>query len=179
MTLIERAARVATVAHKEQVRKSDGSPYIVHPFMCAMMLVKYDFPEAVVAAALVHDVLEDTKVSEQELQRELGDEVVAIVRMVTEDKSLDWHSRKQAYIKAVRNAPEEAKAVSLVDKIHNMQSLLDAHEQLGTSLWSKFNRGREDKLWFEESMLTMFRETWDHPLIEEYAVLVEKMRTLS
>lgn len=178
MTLIEQATRIAVVAHKDQVRKSDGSPYVVHPIMCAMMLAKYDFPEEVVAAALVHDVLEDTPVTEEKLRCELGDVVVDIVCAVSEDKSLAWRARKQTYVDTVQNASESAKAVSLADKIHNMHSLLDAYEQLGPSLWSKFNRGKEDKLWFEESMLAMFRETWNHPLIEEYAELVQKMRTL-
>jgi (p)ppGpp synthase/HD superfamily hydrolase len=179
MTLIEQATRVAVVAHKDQVRKSDGSPYVVHPIMCAMLLQRHGFPEVVVAATLVHDVLEDTPVTEEELRRELGNEVVDLVCMVTEDKSLEWRARKERYVDMVRNTSEGVKAVSLADKIHNMCSLLDAYEAEGPMLWGKFNRGKEDKLWFEESMLAMFRETWDHPLIEEYAVLIEKMHALT
>ncbi|MBP9749950.1 MAG: bifunctional (p)ppGpp synthetase/guanosine-3',5'-bis(diphosphate) 3'-pyrophosphohydrolase [Candidatus Pacebacteria bacterium] len=186
MTLVEKATCIAVVAHKDQVRKSDGSPYVVHPIMCAMMLAKYDFPEEVVAAALTHDVLEDTAMTDDELRVTLGDTVVDIVRTVSEDHTVDWRTiengwvkRKQVYIDAVRNGSEGAKAVSIADKIHNAQSLLDAHAEQGPAIWNKFNKGRETKLWFEESLLTMFRETWDHPLIEEYAVLVEKMRALS
>jgi (p)ppGpp synthase/HD superfamily hydrolase len=185
MTLIERAARIAVQAHKEQVRKSDGSPYVVHPFMCAYMLTPYGFPEEVVAAALVHDVLEDTPVTEDELRRELGDTVADIVRTVSEDHSVDWRmvengweKRKQAYVEAVRNGSESVKAVSIIDKIHNLQSLLDAYTKQGSALWSHFNRGKEAKLWFETSMLAMFRETWHHPLVDEYAALVARMEAL-
>jgi (p)ppGpp synthase/HD superfamily hydrolase len=186
MTLTEKALRLAIDAHQGQVRKSDGSPYVVHPIMCAMMLTRHGFGEEVVAAALVHDVLEDTGVTEAVLREALGDTVTDIVMSVTEDQSVEWRDdkdgwqkRKQAYIDMVRVGSESVKAVSIVDKIHNAQSLLDAHVVQGPALWSKFNKGKETKLWFEESMLAMFRESWDHPLIEEYAVLVEKMRALS
>ena len=67
MTLTEKALRLATAAHKDQVRKSDGSPYITHPVMVGMLLKEYGFSEAVVAAGFTHDVLEDTSVTREEL----------------------------------------------------------------------------------------------------------------
>jgi len=185
MNIVEKAARIAVTAHKEQVRKSDGSPYIVHPFMCAMLLSKHAFPDEVVAAALVHDVLEDTTVSNDELRAALGDTVADIVEAVSEDSRVDWRTiengwekRKEAYIETVRNASEGAKAVSVADKIHNLQSLLRAHEEQGPAVWKKFNRGKEAKLWFEKGVLTMLQETWQHPLVDEYAVLVARMEQL-
>lgn len=177
-TLIEEAARMAVLAHKEQVRKNDKSPYVVHPFMCAMKLIEHGFPEEVIAAVLVHDVLEDTEVKEDELHDVLGEKVVALVKIVSEDKTLDWEERKQKYIDTVRVGPAEAKAICIADKIHNLQSVLFAYSQEGSALWDCFSRGKEKKLWFEESCLKMFKETWEHPLIEEYEKLVEKMRSL-
>lgn len=185
MTLIERAARIAVDAHRTQLRKSDGSPYIVHPFMCATMLTRHHFREEVVAAALVHDVLEDTEVTEMTLREILGDEVVDIVKCVTEDQTMNWRAMeggwemvKQRYIDTVRSAPSDAKAVSIADKIHNMQSLLATYAEQGPRTWSHFNRGKEAKLWFEESVLAMFKETWHHPLVDEYEALVVQMRSL-
>jgi len=169
---------VATVAHSGQVRKSDGSPYIVHPYMCALKLMQYDCSEEVVAAALTHDVLEDTAITEDELRLILGNAVVDIVTHVSEDKRKEWEARKEDYVEMVRNAPLEVKLVSIVDKIHNMESVLFAHEKDGEKIWSVFNKGKEKKLWFEELCLNMFKETLEHPLVAEYEKLVEKMRTL-
>lgn len=178
LSLLERAARMAAIAHKDQVRKEGGTPYIVHPFMIALRLMGSGFPEPVIAAALVHDVPEDTDVTLDVLQAELGDEVADIVRAVTNDDSLSWEEKKVAYIESVRQGPEGAKAVATADKIHNAESLLAAHARLGTSLWDNFNAGRDKKIWFEEKMLAMLKESWQHPLVDEYEALVRKMQTL-
>ena len=177
-TLLERATRIAVEAHKGQVRKADGLPYIIHPFMVALKLAKYHFPDTVVAAALVHDVLEDTNFSPETLQKELGKEVFTIVQAVTHNDTLPWKEKKKQYIASVRRGPEGAKAVATADKIHNLESLLLAYQQQGPSLWKKFNRGREEKLWFEEAMLQMLQETWDHPLVEEYEKLLQQEKRL-
>lgn len=178
MNLIEKAIRLAVVAHKDQVRKSDNSPYIVHPLMVARLVDTAGFSEVVVAAAVVHDVLEDTDVDEETLRRELGDEVVAIVKAVSEDTSLSWEVRKQLYITTVAHAQEAAKAVSVADKIHNAESLIDAHEKQGEVIWRHFNRPRAQKLWFERTLLETLEKDWHHPLLAQYRALVEKMETL-
>ncbi|MBI4244031.1 MAG: HD domain-containing protein [Planctomycetes bacterium] len=178
MDLIERAVRISVVAHKDQKRKADNFPYIIHPFMVAFKLMKYKFPDSVIAAALTHDVLEDTDFSAEKLKDELGEEVLEIVKAVTNDDSLSWKEKKNKYIETVRNGPEGAKAVAVADKIHNLESLIIAHSQQGAEVWAKFNRGREEKLWFENEVLKMLRETWQHPLVDEYATLLEKEKNL-
>lgn len=177
-TRVEEAMRFALEAHKDQVRKSDGSPYGIHLLMCAHMLTRHDFEDDVVIAALLHDVLEDTDRGEESIRSLFGDHVLEIVKGVTEDKALPWEARKEAYVGKVRKSEEAVKAVSIADKIHNMQSLLFTYEKQGPTLWNKFSRGKDAKLWFEELCLTMFKETWQHPLVDEYEKLVVHMRTL-
>jgi len=177
MTLPEKALALATRAH-EGMRRKDGPPYIMHPMAVASILIEEGFLDTAIAAAYVHDTLEDTDVTEDELRAALGEEVLSIVKAVTEDKSLPWEERKASYMASVRAASIEAKAVSLADKIHNLESLLALHRERGAAAWNIFNRGREKKQWFEESMLTMFKESWDHPLVKRYEALVEKMRAL-
>jgi (p)ppGpp synthase/HD superfamily hydrolase len=176
--IVENAARIAVIAHKEQKRKDGDTPYVVHPFMVAFTLARYGFRNEVVAAALVHDVLEDTDFPEDELREAIGEETFAIVQAVTNDPALEWEAQRMRYIETVRNGPDGALAVSLADKLHNMKNLLTAHAEQGPALWSRFNRGKEKKLWFEESMLAMLKETWKHPMIDEYEELIKKMRTL-
>lgn len=178
MTLTEQALAIALRAHGGQVRKTDDSPYIIHPIMVSQLLARHGFSDVVCAAALVHDVLEDTNVAEEALRAALGEEVVQIVLKVTEDKSLRWEERKQQYCDVVRAGSEAVKAVSIADKIHNLESLLDAYDRHGQALWQAFNRGKTEKLWFEENMLGMLKESWEHPLVLRYEALVLKMREL-
>jgi (p)ppGpp synthase/HD superfamily hydrolase len=173
ISLTEKAARLAVSAHTGQTRKGDGLPYIIHPFMVALKLANHGFSDAVIAAALTHDVLEDTDYAEDEFKTELGEEVYEIVKAVTNDDSLPWEEKKKKYVETVRNGSEGAKAVAVADKIHNLESLLFAHAEQGSDIWKKFNRGKEQKLWFESEVLKMLEETWTHPLIDEYEKLFE------
>jgi (p)ppGpp synthase/HD superfamily hydrolase len=177
-SLIERAMRLAVRAHQGQMRKEADLPYISHPAMVALILTRHGFSDEVIAAGLVHDTVEDTDITSKELRRELGEEVEGIVAAVTNDDSLSWEEKKKKYIETLRNGSEGAKAVATADKIHNAQSLITAHGEQGSDIWTHFNAGREKKLWFEEAMLAMLKETWQHPLVDEYAVLVERMRAL-
>jgi len=179
MDLVKKARELATRAHQGQTRKTDNTPYITHPIAVAERLRRLGFSEEIQAAALVHDVVEDTKVSSEELRKELGDFVADMVAALTNDDSLSWEDKKKKYIETVRAGSEGVKAVATMDKIHNAQSLLEAHAKLGPLVWEKFNRGKQKKMWFEEEMLKMLRETWQHSLVEEYAVLVEKMKGLN
>ncbi|MDP4020672.1 MAG: HD domain-containing protein [Candidatus Adlerbacteria bacterium] len=178
MNVVQKASAIAEAAHRDQKRKTDGSPYIAHPRAVAEILTKYGFKEEVVAAALVHDVLEDTDFSPAELHKELNGEVFNLVEAVTEDKSLPWEERKKKYIEAVRVAGADAKAIAAADHIHNLQSILSAYEKQGAEVWKHFNRGKDEKIWFEEEMLKMLTESWQHPLLEEYEKLLARMKTL-
>ena len=178
MNIIEKATRIAVIAHQDQTRKGDNLPYIIHPFMVALKLQKYNFSENIIAAALTHDVLEDTDYPEEKLKTELGDEVFEIVKAVSNDESLSWEEKKKHYIETVKNGPDGAKAVCVADKIHNLESLLSAYQDQGVDVWKKFNRGKDKKVWFETEVLKMLEEVWQHPLINEYKNLLEQEKLL-
>jgi (p)ppGpp synthase/HD superfamily hydrolase len=177
MTLTDRALTLAFAAHEGQ-KRHEGTPYITHPVAVALMLARHGFGEEVIAAALCHDVLEDTSVTEDEMRQELGDIVTDIVKAVSYDRSFSWKEQRERYIESVRQAGESAMAVSLADKIHNARSLLALHAAGGQAIWDKFNTTKEQKIWFEEAMLSMLKEAWQHPLVGEYEALVAKMRSL-
>lgn len=177
--LLEKAFRMALLGHATQTRKGDDTPYITHPVGVAIILARHNFAEETIAAGLAHDLVEDTSYTEGNLRSELGDVVTDIVMSVTNSATLPWKEKKEAYIESVKEGSVEAKAVSVADKIHNAESLIARHNEIGPALWSDFNASREDKLWFEEAMLSMLKETWTHPLIDEYEMLVEKMKALA
>lgn len=177
-SLIERAIALALSAHAGQTRKEAPIPYIVHPVEVGLILSRHGFSDTVIASGIVHDVIEDTDVTDEELRRILGDDVADLVAPVTHDDTLPWEEKKKAYIESVRNAREEVKAISLADKIANAYSLIEAHKIQGQTIWKYFNSGREKKLWFEGAMLEMFRASWKNTMIDEYEILVQKMDQL-
>jgi len=173
--IIEKAAALAAYGHKEQIRKHGSVPYVVHPFMVSRILTKHGFSDEIIAAGLAHDLLEDTDIGEEEIERELGSKVLKIVKGLSEDKSLEWEDRKRGYIELVRSGSDEVKAVSCADKVHNMGNMLHAYEEMGSELWVKFSRPKEKRLWFEQEVLKMFDETgFKHSMVEEYRLLVKK-----
>lgn len=178
MTLTEKALRLAVTAHKEQLRKTDGSPYVAHPIMVGMLLKEYGFSEVVVAAGFTHDVLEDTSVTRAELVEALGEEVARIVDGVSEEMSLEWEVRKEQYVCGVAKADESIKAVSIADKIHNAESVISDYEIKGKDVWQPFNRGKDKKIWFEELLYTEVKKTWEHPLLERYGTVIDRLKEL-
>ena len=170
--------RIAARAHQGQKRKESDLPYVTHPFMVAMKLAMHDYPDTVLATALVHDVLEDTAYGEETLQNELGEEILKLVQSITYDKTLSWEETRTKYIESVRVASEEVKAISVADKIHNAESLILGYKIQGKDIWKNFSRSKEKKMWFEREMLKMLKETWEHPLVNEYESLVRLMEKL-
>jgi len=178
MDLYQKALKLAIRAHDGQKRKHDGSAYVSHPIMVGKILERAGFSEAVVSAGLVHDVLEDTKVSEDELRTELGDEIADIVVAVSEDKMLSWEERKEKYVASVVAGGESAWAVSVADKIHNAYEFISFYRESGASAWSVFNRGKDKKLWFEHLVHGELSKVWQHPLLDEYADHIKILETL-
>ena len=178
-SIVEKAKEVAARAHEGQVRKTDGTPYIHHPLAVAALLKEHGFDDVTIAAGLVHDVLEDTDVTEGELLKVLGEKVVAIVSAVSEDKALPWKERKRQYVAQIVSASESVKAVSVADKIHNAESVVAFHATVGPKAWTYFNKGKEDKLWFEELLCSQLAEVWQHPLLEIYKARINDMQKLA
>lgn len=154
---IQKAIDFAAAKHIDQRRKSGGLPYIVHPFSVAWLLAEYVGDEDVVAAGLLHDVLEDVKGSSySEIEREFGPRVARIVKDVSEKKDpnlpfserASWEERKEKYLEHLRTAEIEAVYVSAADKIHNLMSLKEQFDKEGEGLWKTFSIGREKSLWF-------------------------------
>jgi (p)ppGpp synthase/HD superfamily hydrolase len=178
ISLIEKAMRIAVLAHQGQNRKVDDLPYIVHPFMVALKLAKYNFSDEVIAGALVHDVLEDTDFPEEKLKKELGNKVFKIVKAVTQDESLPWLEKKKKYIENLKKAPKEAKIIATADKIHNLESLIISYQQQGPKIWEKFTGKREKTIWFQEEVLKVIKKDLRHPLVKEYENLVKMLKKL-
>ena len=179
MNLYERALKIAIAAHDGQKRKHDGSAYVAHPIMVSRIIEEAGFSEVSVAAGLVHDVLEDTTVTEQALREKLGDEVVNIVVAVSEVQHLEWEERKEEYVERVVAGGEPVWVVSVADKIHNADDFIEFYAAAGPHAWTVFNRGKEKKIWFEEKLYTELSALWQHTLLDEYAKRIAILKTLA
>jgi len=176
--LLEKAIRKAIALHETQRRKTGDVPYVSHLFHVAMIIRAHGFPEQVVCAALLHDTIEDTKYTAEELNEEFGERICSIVLDLTENKHLKWEQRKRAYLDVVRTAPPEVKAVCCADKIHNLATILIEYRGKGEDVWGAFSRGSEATMRFYREALDAIAQGWQHPIIDEYrSVLAEAGRT--
>jgi guanosine-3',5'-bis(diphosphate) 3'-pyrophosphohydrolase len=126
---ILKAAAFAAHKHRDQRRKdAAASPYINHPIALANILANEGgiLDAVVIAAALLHDTVEDTETTPEELQELFGADVAGVVVEVTDDKSLPKAERKQLQIEHAAHISERAKLVKLADKIANIRDVADA-----------------------------------------------------
>ncbi len=178
---LDRAIRFATAAHRNQIRKGSGIPYISHPVAVAMILQKYGYPLDWVIAGLLHDTIEDTHVTLDEIRREFGNAVADIVEGCTEPehRSRPWEQRKEHTIQYVQNAPLAVKIVTCADKLHNLLSILQDREVQGEQVWRRFHRAREQQEWYYRELmksLEMNLSPEDRPAIfDELAAAIERV----
>lgn len=167
---IQKAIYVASHQHRKQKRKMSGMPYIVHPFSTAWLLSEHLNDDDIIAAALLHDVIEDTKGYDlREMEKDFGKRVVEIVAEVTEDKALPWKKRKETHIEHLKDASIEAIFITAADKIHNLSSLREEIQESGKNPWGKEFKSKEDSEWYHDSLyLVVEGRLGEHPLVDLY-----------
>lgn len=178
---IYKAINLAAVLHEGQERKGDGLPYIVHPFSVALILMEYSEDEDVIVAGLLHDTIEDTGYTKEQMKEEFGERVTSLVCDLTElPKSFSWQERKDSYLKHLAGAGHESKLVCAADKLHNLQSMLEAFRKFGEKAHEKFNAPADKKLWFYEECVKIFREDAEMPekMIEDLEVVLSELKKI-
>ncbi|MDM5328914.1 HD domain-containing protein [Neobacillus sp. CF12] len=149
MDVVEKALEIASKYHEGQYRKNTDIPYIIHPVAVGMMLLKNGYSEEIVAAGILHDTVEDTALTLEEIKSEFGAEIAKIVEGSSEpDKSLAWKDRKEHTIAFLKTASEDIRAVVCADKLHNIRSIIRDYELVGEEVWDRFNAGKEQQKWY-------------------------------
>ena len=147
------AITYAANKHDGQKRKADSTPYIIHPYRVAMRLKAAGLEDHVVIAGLLHDIVEDTDGTLDEISTLFGAKVAKLVEIASEpEKSAAWEERKQHTIDTVKSAPIEGKLVVCADKIDNLQSIIDNESTLGIEIWQSFKRGKESQQWYYQNI---------------------------
>lgn len=181
MGLIERAIEVATVAHKGQCRKGTDIPYIMHPFAVGMMLAKAGCDDEVVAAGILHDTVEDTDLTSDDIRNQFGHHVADLVAGASEpNKQASWEERKKHTLEYLKTAPLDVRMVSCADKLHNLRSVVRDYRNQAEALWGVFNRGKEQQLWYYTSLAESLVYGLDAvpPLMRDYQATVEELKAL-
>ncbi|SDC17745.1 HD domain-containing protein [Pelagirhabdus alkalitolerans] len=176
---IMRAITYATTKHDKQVRKVEETPYIAHPYRVAMLLKEHGCDSDTVIAGLLHDIVEDTDGTLDEIKSLFGETVTEYVRFLTEDQqNEEWEARKQKSIETIRSAPLPVKLIACADKIDNLQSMIDSEMIHGEGMWQAFERQKYKQQWYYQEMYDSVIQGIDtdshHPLMYLYKGLLDK-----
>ncbi|MCR5098087.1 MAG: HD domain-containing protein [Lachnospiraceae bacterium] len=176
----EQAIRYAAQAHRGTFRKGSGLPYIVHPMEVMMICKNLSDDPDVIAAAALHDVVEDTPHTLRDLEEAFGTRIAALVGLESENKREDqpksdtWKIRKHENLERERTAPIEAKMIMLADKVSNMRATVSDYLEGTGDIWSKFNmKDPGEQEWYYRSVAQVLSDLSDTPEYAEYVRMLD------
>ena len=183
VSILDKAIIFATQAHAGTYRKGTQIPYILHPLEAAAIAATMTNDVEVIAAAALHDTVEDTNVSLEDITREFGARISALVASESEDKqthrpaSETWQERKQATIDHLNStATLEENIITLSDKLSNIRAIWRDYQNVGEALWERFNQNDKAKHgWYYNSVADALIDLKGYPAWQEYRSLVDKV----
>ena len=143
--LLDRAIIFAVKAHHDTERRGKGFPYIVHPMEAVEIVATITPDQELLAAAALHDTIEDTDVTVEQLRELFGERVAELVQEESDrftegvSEADSWHDRKQAAIDRLAHASHDAKIVAMGDKLSNMRAIARDYKVKGDNLWTIFH----------------------------------------
>lgn len=179
--LFDKAAKFAIDAHRGAERKGKGFPYIVHPMEAVSIVATMTNDQELLAAAVLHDVIEDTDTTAEDLRREFGERVAQLVVeesdiSVEGPKSDSWHLRKQIAINHLSKASHDAKMVAMGDKLSNMRAIARDYAVLGDALWNRFHtKDPKDHAWHYHGLADALRELEATEAYREFESLINQV----
>lgn len=181
-TLLDRAIIFAVHAHAGTERRGKGYPYIVHPMEAVEIVATMTSDQELLAAAALHDTVEDTDVTVEQIRAEFGERVASLVADESEERQEgvsdeeSWHDRKRAAINRLAKASHEAKMVALGDKLSNMRAIARDYAELGDALWNRFHaKDPKDHEWHYRGLADALRELGDTFAFQEFERLINQV----
>lgn len=178
LELIDYAIYFATKAHTGQKRKTEQDvDMIFHPFTVGMILQRAGAKTECVIAGILHDVVEDTKYTLEDIKEQFGTQIANIVDEVSENKSLPWKERKIEAINKIKTASMDGKLVKCADKISNLESLYNLYQEEGEEVWKSFNKPKEEQKWYYTNMFqaVLMNTTEENMLFDRYKRILNKV----
>ena len=174
--LFDRATLFATQAHSGTERRGKGYPYIIHCMEAASIVATITNDPEMLAAAILHDTVEDTEVTIEQIRSEFGNRVADLVAHETAPlpDHAPWRTRKEAQLTQLAKAPYDSKIVALGDKLSNMRALAADYKIIGDYLWSRFHapNGKEDIAWYYHSLADALSELSETAAFQEFLNLI-------
>ncbi|HPC82160.1 MAG TPA: HD domain-containing protein [Thermoanaerobaculaceae bacterium] len=158
----ERALVLAARLHRRQNRKGTSVPYVAHLLGVCATVLEHGGGEDEAIAALLHDAVEDQggAATFELIRSGFGEKVAALVAACTDAWTVPkppWKQRKQAYLERLAGESDGALLVGAADKLYNLRSVVEAYRVHGEAVWSRFSRGREEQVWYFESVVAVLR----------------------
>jgi myo-inositol-1(or 4)-monophosphatase len=179
--LLDRAIVFAVRAHAGTERRGKGFPYIVHPLEAVEIVATMTADQELLAAAALHDTVEDTNVTLEQIRTEFGNRIAALVAAESDEPHQNsnvesWRMRKQAAIDRLTHASLDAKMVALGDKLSNMRAIARDYAQQGDELWNLFRvKERKAHEWHYRGLAAALSELHDTFAFQEFEQLIHQV----
>jgi GTP pyrophosphokinase len=176
----EEALQFAAVTHRSQVRKGSGIPYVGHLLGVCSLVIEDGGDEDEAIAALLHDAAEDQGGERmlEEIRRRFGEKVAAIVAACSDtfdSPKPPWRARKNAYLQHLDRETESVLRVSLADKLFNARAILRDFGLVGDDVWTRFQTGRDDQLWYYRELTDRFNLLLPGRMAGELSEVVDEL----
>ena len=181
MELVSEAVAFAVKAHDGMRRKNSDAPYILHPMEAAVIVGTMTDDQNLIAAAALHDVVEDANINIDEIEERFGRRVRELVESETEDKREDlppestWHIRKEESLAVLKSTDDvDVMIVWLGDKLANMRAFYRSFKAEGEAMWQRFNqKDVAEQAWYYRSIVKLTERLSDTSAWLEYKKLTE------
>ena len=183
MTAFEQAIIFAVRAHEGQRRRGETTPYIIHPMEVAAICASMTSDEDVLAAAVLHDTVEDTNATLEQIEAQFGARVARLVAAETENKRANlppaetWRIRKQESLEDLKFSTDPGvKILWLGDKLANIRSFYRAWQRRGHELWNDFNqKDPAQQAWYYRTITALLSDLKEHAAWQELRDDVERI----
>ena len=183
--MIDEAILYASAAHQGMFRKGNQQPYIFHPIEVLSLVSTMTLDDEVLCAAVLHDTVEDTPVTIEDIENKFGKRVAKMVAYETEDKrgnvnkAETWKERKAEAIEVIKGIDDEgAKMVCLADKVSNLRSYHLSYLVKGEEFWNMFNqRDPLEHYWYHSEIRDALSSLKDYAVYREYCFLIDTIFT--
>jgi myo-inositol-1(or 4)-monophosphatase len=180
--LLDRAVVFAVRAHAGTERRGKGFPYIVHPLEAVGIVATMTSDQELLSAAVLHDTVEDTDITLEQIRAEFGNRIASLVATETDmpvgemNLEKNWRIRKQAAIDRLASASRDAKIVALGDKLSNMRAIARDYSIQGDALWNLFRvKERKDHEWHYRGLVSALSELNDTFAYKAFSQLVDEV----
>jgi len=177
---LQEAINVSNAAHRGQKRIARKDiPYIVHPLSVALILSRAGASEDAIIAGILHDVVEDTEITLDEVRERFGKNVANIVDEVTEKGNFSWDAAKKSELSRIKSISQDGLLVRSADFLHNMRDTFYRYKQEGAGWFDRFNTKipKEKRIEYWSLRLKELEKAWPkNPLLPELKEVMDKFK---